>query len=128
MTSIISLSILLLLISGALSKRLRISPNDSRKLVATSGEGAISQQYILRFKDDVIISDVEQRANELATLMGASISWLYQSVFKGFAFSLHDVDTDPAGILAEEVDVEVVEQVTSSSVILMDTCPFPLLQ
>jgi hypothetical protein len=99
-------------------QRLRKAPNASRKLVQTSSVDLISHQYILRFKEDAIVSTVEQRATELATLMGASILWTYQSIFKGFAFSLLDVNTDLESILSDEEDVEMVEQVTSSGVLV----------
>lgn len=110
----VGIFLILFFIGESVGQRLRKSTSESRKLVLASAEGALSHQYILRFKDDVTIDDIEQRANELAALMGASVLRIYQSVFKGFAFSLQDINTDIATLVANEEDVEVVEQVTST--------------
>jgi hypothetical protein len=117
----ISIVLLLLCNNGTLGRLSRQSQDDtiSRKLVLVQREAAVTNQFIVRFKDDDTMSDadVDQRATELTDMVGGTVLQIYKAVYKGFAFSLPDGNTNIDVILAE-ADVEEVEQVTSSSVIL----------
>ena len=119
--------LLLLFTNGTFGQPLRKSDLKARKLHTVREDQAIVQQYILRFKDDVTMSDSEldQRSNELATSIGATIVWVYKSAIKGFTFLLNDANTDLDTILAED-DVEGIEQVTSRLVTLYEKRSIPI--
>ncbi|MDQ3803395.1 MAG: S8 family serine peptidase [Acidobacteriota bacterium] len=70
-------------------------------------EGAIANQYIIRFRDDLPSKQVSSHAEELARLHGAAVKHVYEHSIKGFSAEMPEA---AAVALSHNPRVEYVEE------------------